>query len=266
MSQKMKRAAPRNRLRRVLLSCILTEESVADTLRRRQQLSGEREDKEARVKRGCFLTSSLVFTPLLCALFLFKRNSWFTNSYGTLDWTWTLGLGILAGLLMGLFIGVGLFANLLISYAHLIESRLNKLRDARERPEKDLDKEEWEAAWKEYELHIELYKYYLDMGLKANLFFYFITGGILGIYLQNPARRMMKFSLLLPVLVSLAFGGVFIHGAFLWMRISDVIKEIRRELKLKRAPDINLMSLLLIVFGTIFLIIGFSIVLLAIFT
>jgi hypothetical protein len=230
-------------------------------------MRGERELKDARIKRICFLTFSLLFTILLCLLLYYKRKVWLTNSYGTpLEIRWTLLLGVLSGLLTGLVIGVGLIANLLISYAHLIEAKLKNIKEKFEHAEEALSKEEWDATWKEYELHIELYKYYLDLGLKANLFFYFITGGILGIYLQNPARRLMKFSLLLPILISLAFGGVFIHGAILWVRISDVIREIRRELKLKKAPDINLMSLLLFVFGTIFLVIGVSIVLLAIFT
>ena len=246
---------------------ILSEESAGEILQLRQKLRGERSLKDWKIKKYCFLIFSFIFSILLCILFYYKRKAWLTNSYGTLEEVpYTYTLGVVAGLLAGLVIGVGLIANLLISYAHLLDAKLKNIKEKVEYAEEAVSKDEWDATWKEYELHIELYKYYLDLGLKANLFFYFITGGILGIYLQSPASRLMKFSLLLPILISLAFGGVFIHGAILWMRVSDVIREIRRELKLKKAPDINLMSLLLMVFGTIFLVIGISIVFLAIFT
>lgn len=253
-------------LRRFFLRRILSEESVKEVIQIRQKLKDERSLTDSKIKTVCFLSFSLIFISLFCILFYYKRQAWLTNSYGTLEVLWTFVLGILGGLLTRLVIGVGLIANLLISYAHLIEAKLKNLSEVFEHADEVLSKDEWEAMWKEYELHIELYKYYLDLGLKANLFFYFITGGILGIYLNNPASRLMKFSLLLPILISLAFGGVFIHGAFLWMRVSVVIREIRRELKLKKAPDINILSVLLLVFGTIFLVIGISIILLAVFT
>jgi uncharacterized membrane protein YciS (DUF1049 family) len=249
------------------LSFLLSEEAVEEVLQRRQKLWGERAlRRDSKTKKTCFWISSFIFAILAYLLLQNKRSTWLTNSHGTLDVWWILVLAALSGLLSGLVIGIGLIANLLISYAYLIEEKLASFKRKFKRPNKPLSKDEWDVTWKEYELHIGLYKYYMDLGLKANLFFYFITGGILGIYFRNPVSRLMKFSLLLPVLMSLAFGGVFIHGGMLWMRVSDVIREIRRELKLKKAPDINLLSLLLFVFGTIFLIVGVSMVLLAIFT
>lgn len=253
-------------VRKLLLGFLVGKKSAGEVLRLRQQLGGERALRDSRIKKICFWVSSLFFIALFCILFHYKRKVWFTNFYGTLDVSLTYVLAGLAGLLAGLVIGVGLVASILISYAHFIDMKLAHLKEGPARPKDSLSKEEWDKTWNEYELHIELYKYYLDMGLKANLFFYFITGGILGLYLQNPARRLMKFSLLLPILMSLAFGGVFIHGALLWMRLSDIIRSIRRDLKFKKAPDINILSLLLVVFGLIFLVIGVSIIFLAVFT
>jgi hypothetical protein len=247
------------------LNFLIGEKSTGEVLRLRQKLQtqSDRAPIDSRIKKVCFWVFS-IFIILLGILFYCKSGLWLTNSNRTLK---VLGiLGILAGgLLTGLVIGVGLIANLLISYAHLIESKLKNLNEKVEQSEGDLSKDEWEATWKEYELHIDLYRYYLDIGLKANLFFFFIAGGVLGIYLQKPSG-IMKFSLLLPILLSFAFGGVFLHATFLWMRVSEVIREIRRELKLKKAPDINLMSLLLFVFGIVFFVIGTSIVLFAVFT
>jgi hypothetical protein len=245
------------------LNFLVGKESTREVFLLRQRLQGERGLKDSRIKKFCFWFFSPLFMLLLAFLFYWKRVVWLTNIPGTLA-VWAII--IVAGVVSALVIGVGLVANLLISYAHLIETKLKDFNEKFGRDEEALSKNKWEATWKEYELHIDLYRYYLDLGLKANLFFYFITGGILGIFLQKPTGWLMKFSLLLPVLLSLAFGGVFIHGAFLWMRISDVIRELRRDLKLKKAPDINLMSLLLFVFGAIFLVVGVAIILLAIFT
>lgn len=41
-------------------------------------------------------------------------------------------------------------------------------------------------TWEEYKLFAEFYKFFLDFALKANVFFYAITGAILTI-LYNPS-------------------------------------------------------------------------------
>lgn len=101
---------------------------------------------------------------------------------------------------------------------------------------------------------------------KANLFFYLITGTILGFYLTRPEIKYKKLSLLLPMLMSLALGGMFIHAAILWMRVSRFIRRIRGELNIKKAPDINIMTVLLVVFGFITLTVGVAMGLLVIIT
>lgn len=41
-----------------------------------------------------------------------------------------------------------------------------------------------EILWKQYALHVDLYKFYLDLGVKVNAFYYAVTGSILTYYFQ----------------------------------------------------------------------------------
>lgn len=43
-----------------------------------------------------------------------------------------------------------------------------------------------ELLWKQYQLNIELYRTYLDLALKLNLFYYAITGAIVSFYFAHP--------------------------------------------------------------------------------
>jgi len=165
-------------------------------------------------------------------------------------------------LLAAPIIGVVLIGNLLISYKRSLEAKIeynrNESGPVREKPSKS----SWLQTWKEYELHINLYRYYLDIGLKVTVFFFLVTGAILGFYLQHPGW-MMRLSLVFPFLMCLAFVGISFHGAILWSRITYIIKDIRKELGVKKSPDINLLTILLVVYGVVFLIIGIGIAWLA---
>jgi hypothetical protein len=235
-------------------------------LRNQQFKSQERWMIDRKIKSICFIVSSSVFIVLCIGIFLYKRELWFVNVFGVLRIYATVILGVIAGLISGLVIGVGLIANLLISYAHSVEAEVIFHRENPNPAVEESDEKKRADKWEEYKLHIELYKFYLDIGLKANLFFYLITGTILGFYLTHPEVKYKKFSLLLPILISLALGGMFIHAAMLWMRVSRSIRRIRGELNIKKAPDINIMTVLLAVFGFITLTVGFSMVLLVIVT
>jgi hypothetical protein len=74
-----------------------------------------------------------------------------------------------------------------------------------------------ELLWKQYELHLDLYKHYLELALKFNIFYYAVTGAVLSFYFSNAADVGMKRYLLLvfPVLLSFGFGGFFIYAASL---------------------------------------------------
>jgi hypothetical protein len=246
-------------LRNCFLSFLVGEATKREILESRPKVRDQRYWLDTKIKIICFVISSLVFILLSILIFLYRREQWFVSVWGILEFYPTIIFGVTVGLLAGLIIGVGLIANLLISYAHSIETKLSFLlkRDSKSTVEiPDWDKDKRDERWKEYNLHIDLYKYYLELSLKANIFFYAITGTIVGFYLTHPEVGYKKVSLLLPIMMSLALGGIFIHGGILWIRVSGIIREIRRELNIKKAPDINLMTTLLTVFGFIFLVVS----------
>lgn len=122
---------------------------------------------------------------------------------------------------------------------------------------------------KEYEIHINLYQIYLNLGLNAIAFFYILTGGILAYFFGNyetsptvpfslfkgtrlnPTGKIsiLKLSLLLPILLSAVFGWVFIYGAVKWSSIMITIQEIRDYMGFVKAPDIQILYWFLLVFG-----------------
>jgi hypothetical protein len=112
--------------------------------------------------------------------------------------------------------------------------------------------------WREYEVQIDLYKYYMDMCLKVNAFFYVIAGGILSFYFLNYTRPFVRYSLLLPILISFVLGGVFFYGASKWERVVRMIREGVNGLELVKAPDIQILYILLRVSGIIFFVVGIA--------
>lgn len=124
--------------------------------------------------------------------------------------------------------------------------------------------------WNELALRIEHYKYYLTRALHVTIFFYAITGGVLGFYLRGPAafqisqppspnsapspssakspnpveielrmqterevqyRLQMEFFLLLPILMGSVLGGVFLYGARLQEDAVDTMEHLREDLR-----------------------------------
>lgn len=110
-----------------------------------------------------------------------------------------------------------------------------------------------DPRWLEYDHHIKLYQYYLDIALKANMFFYGITGGILA-FIYNDEGKGVKFilALLLPILMSLSLAVVFLYGAYVGREVTYTIRVLKRQLGIKRAPDVQILSLTLTFFGVIF--------------
>jgi hypothetical protein len=119
-----------------------------------------------------------------------------------------------------------------------------------------------ELLWRQYNLHVDLYKFYLDIALKMNVFFYLITGGILSFYLANSNERLLKYSFLLPIILSIAFGVVFIYGSILMSVIREDIFRIRDRLNLEAAPDVRVLSVILRVFAGVFFIVAASMIML----
>jgi hypothetical protein len=130
--------------------------------------------------------------------------------------------------------------------------------------------------WSELAIRIEHYKYYLSRALSVTIFFYAITGGVLGFYLNPPgkdaveaakSREPLQFFLLLPILIGSVLGGVFIYGARLQERAVDSMEHIREELRERLGLDVEelydaqLLNILLRIFGYIYFLVAALLVL-----
>src|SRR2546426_5837786 len=72
---------------------------------------------------------------------------------------------------------------------------------------------EKDILWKQYAQNVDLYKFYLDLTVKINVFYYAVTGAILTYYFQHSSDRLSRFALLLPIAFSLAISGIFVYGS-----------------------------------------------------
>jgi hypothetical protein len=113
-----------------------------------------------------------------------------------------------------------------------------------------------EVLWKQYELHVGLYKEYLDLLLKFNAFYYAATGGILSYYFSKPEIPWMKFSLLFPVLMSFAFSILFFYGASQSEYTRQELFSIRDKLGLDTAPEYAVLKLFLMLSAILMLAVG----------
>src|SRR5437667_9500969 len=92
--------------------------------------------------------------------------------------------------------------------------------------------DERELLWKQYALNVDLYKFYLELVVKVNAFYYAITGAILAYYFQHSMERLSRFAVLLPILFSLALSAIFIYVSSLLGVIRSVLFKIRHALGL----------------------------------
>lgn len=115
-----------------------------------------------------------------------------------------------------------------------------------------------EFLWKQYYLWIELYKFYLDTAFKANAFFYAVTGGITTFYFANPNKQYIKYSLLLPAIMSGGFLYIALYGIHTFELAKKEVDLLAFQLTLKEYPDLHVLIIVLYVFAIIFLIILIS--------
>lgn len=110
-----------------------------------------------------------------------------------------------------------------------------------------------DLLWHQYKLHIDLYKHYLELVIKFNLFYYAVTGAILSFYFSNPTMPFIGYSLLFPILLSLFFAGFFLYGAKLMNVVRNDILGIRDKLNLYSAPEVKVLAILLRITAALFI-------------
>jgi len=114
----------------------------------------------------------------------------------------------------------------------------------------------------ELKMRVDAYQKYINITLQVNAFYYAITGGVLGFYLNKSDGRLVYF-LLLPIFMGAILGGIFLYGASLQKsasaRIQKVIKDLNKKpfnLGIEQIDDLGLLRRLLLIFGVIFFLVG----------
>ena len=113
-----------------------------------------------------------------------------------------------------------------------------------------------DILWKQYELQVELYKKYLELVLKFNIFYYAATGALISYYFSKSDIALMKYALLLPVLMSLGFAALFFYGAWAQAVSREEIFNLRDALGLETAPETRVLQVLLCISAFLMLVVG----------
>ena len=122
-----------------------------------------------------------------------------------------------------------------------------------------------EIVFEHYKIHIDLYKHYLELLIKFNLFYYAITGAILSFYFANKTIIFIQFVLLFPFIMSLIFSGFFFYASVKAKNSREEIVDIALALDLKVFPEFNILVILLKLFSILFILISILLLLLIVF-
>jgi len=94
--------------------------------------------------------------------------------------------------------------------------------------------------WKQYALHLDVYKAHLDIVVKVLTFYYAITGGIVSYYLTHPTGGAdVRFALVLPLVFSIGLGVIAFRGARLIFVVQQELGAIARRLGLQVYPALT---------------------------
>jgi hypothetical protein len=123
-----------------------------------------------------------------------------------------------------------------------------------------------DLLWKQYELQVGLYKKYLNLLLKFNVFYYAATGALLSYYFSNSKIALMKYSLMFPILMSIGFAGFFFYGASQIQVVREELFEIRDKLGLATAPEYRVLTVFLWLSAMLMLIVALCLSVLIVFS
>jgi hypothetical protein len=113
-----------------------------------------------------------------------------------------------------------------------------------------------ELLFKEFQLHVDLVKHYLDLVIKFNVFYYAVTGALLSYYFTNfKTETLVRWSLMLPIFMSLLFGGLFLGASRALPRVDTELGHISRLLNFVK-PEVSILRYALVASGILFLGVG----------
>ena len=109
--------------------------------------------------------------------------------------------------------------------------------------------DELEKYWKQYEQHISLYKFYLEVVVKINAFHFAISGAIFTFYFANKTEPHIHWALALPILLSFCLFCLFIFGAVSNLVTRQDVFNLRDKLGLQVAPELLVLTVFLSIFA-----------------
>jgi len=116
-----------------------------------------------------------------------------------------------------------------------------------------------DLIWHQFELHVGLYKHYLELTLKINAAYYAIAGAIVSYVLAHP-DGMSRAGLFVPLVLGVGLAGLCLYGALMLRFTRDEMIAIRDELGLQTIPEIRVLSVLLWISAGGFLVVSAGIV------
>ena len=94
-----------------------------------------------------------------------------------------------------------------------------------------------DVLWKQYELHVTLYKSHMELVVKLMTFYYAVTGAIVSFYLAHPEIPLIRWSLALPFIFSVGLGAVALGGTKDAIPVQVEIQNMAAALGLKIYPQ-----------------------------
>lgn len=114
--------------------------------------------------------------------------------------------------------------------------------------------------WKNLEMNVDLYKSYLDLVIKLNLFHYAVTGAILSFHFSKESPTVSILGLFLPIFLSSMLGFFLMYWAARARNIRDAIKNGAKKLDLEVYPDGNVLVQLCIVLGIAMILVALGLI------
>jgi hypothetical protein len=101
-----------------------------------------------------------------------------------------------------------------------------------------------DLLWKEYDLHIDLYKEYMKITATFNAFFYGVTGAVLSYCLSAENDNEVRWALFFPPLMCVFFAYVFFNSWWSFRKVEDEIACIAYAFGFER-PEVNTLTKIL---------------------
>jgi hypothetical protein len=108
------------------------------------------------------------------------------------------------------------------------------------------DPSDREVLWRDYALNADLYKFYMDLMSKANVYYYGITGAIVSFCVSRSSLEYTRWALLLPIIISVFLAFIFAWSSRSAMVMSADTAQLSNRLKLGNYHDFTPLVYLLV--------------------